>query len=331
MGKVKAIFKYPHSELLQMGRELMAQEINTVLGFEKNLSLDFAKAIELILNQKGHLIICGMGKSGLIGQKISATLASTGTPSFFLHASEALHGDLGMIKKEDCVLAISHSGETSELISVVHYLKRRNIKVIGMTKSSKNSLGRLADICLEVPVSEEICPYNLSPTTSTLGQLLLGDVLAITLLKCKKFTPMQFATLHPAGNLGRRLLEVSALYHPLQETPLVQPDVSVSDALTVLTEKGFGAVIVCDARHFLKGILCDGDIRRLYVGGKFSDGRVESVMIRNPKRIQEKASAMQALELMEHGKKITVLPVVDEKDKVLGILHMHDLVKAGLT
>jgi len=285
---------------------------------------------------QGRTVITGMGKSGLIGRKISATLASTGTPSFYLHPAEGIHGDLGMVTQDDVVIALSNSGETAEVLHILPSLRRIGAKVIAMVGNKNSTLAKNADVVLDVSVSKEACPLGLAPTSSTTAALAFGDALAMELLSAKNFTAKQFAVFHPGGSLGRKLLlTVDDIMHKDKENPLVTGEMSVKDALFVITDKGLGAVSVVDDKEHkhLVGLLTDGDIRRgLSKGFAFLDRPVVEIMTKTPKTITANKLAAEALHLMESNKPrpITVLPVIDENRCVVGLLHMTDLVHQGV-
>ena len=270
-----------------------------------------------------------MGKSGLVGQKIAATLASTGTPSFFLHPAEAIHGDLGMISKEDAVLAISNSGETPELLAIIPTIKRWGNPIIAITNNENSKLAKAGDIHLYLNVKREACRLNLAPTSSTTATMALGDALAVALLEMRGFTSEDFAKFHPGGSLGKKLMKVGELMHTGEELPIVYPDTPLKEAVLVMSEKGFGAALVVDKNGGLIGILTDGDLRRfIESGGSIDKCLVEKVMTKNPKYITKNQLLVEALEIMERYN-ITVLPVVEDK-KPIGLLHLHDILKSGV-
>jgi arabinose-5-phosphate isomerase len=277
------------------------------------------------------VVVTGMGKSGHIGGKIAATLASTGTPAFFVHPGEAQHGDLGMIQPIDVVIAISNSGETGEILTILPIIKRMGARLIAMTGSPKSSLARQADVHLDAGVEKEACPHNLAPTSSTTATLALGDALAVALLKARNFTPEDFARSHPGGKLGRRLLlYVRDVMHSGERVPLVPETASLRDALLEMTSKGLGMTGVTDAGGRLTGIYTDGDLRRtLSTGVDFYQARITDVMIRNPKTTQPDRLAAETVQLMR-SLKINGLIVVDAHNKVVGALNMHDLLRAGV-
>lgn len=320
--------------MLEHAREVLRMEAEAILELVPRIDENFAAAVNLILECQGRTVITGMGKSGLIGRKMAATLASTGTPSFYLHPAEGIHGDLGMVTASDVVIALSNSGETGEVLNILPSLRRIGAKIIAMVGNANSTLGKNADVILDVGVSKEACPLGLAPTSSTTAALAYGDALALALLKKHNFTASQFAIFHPGGSLGRKLLlTVGNIMHKGEENPTVLADTTVQEALFVITDKGLGAVSVVDKNGIMQGVLTDGDIRRgLSKGVDFLQRPVSELMTANPKTITEDKLAAQALHLMESNKPkpITVLPVLDEKRKVIGLLHMTDLVRQGV-
>ena len=320
--------------MLEHARDVLRMEAEAILELVPRIDENFAAAVNLILECEGRTVITGMGKSGLIGRKLAATLASTGTPSFYLHPAEGIHGDLGMVTSADVVIALSNSGETGEVLNILPSLRRIGAKVIAMVGNANSTLGKDADVVLDVGVSKEACPLGLAPTSSTTAALAYGDALALALLKKHNFTASQFAIFHPGGSLGRKLLlTVGNIMHKGDENPTVLADTTVQEALFVITDKGLGAVSVVDQNGIMQGVLTDGDIRRgLSKGVDFLQRPVSELMTANPKTITEDKLAAQALHLMESNKPkpITVLPVLDEKRKVIGLLHMTDLVRQGV-
>ena len=300
----------------------------------KRIDEHFKAAVEMILACPGRTVITGMGKSGIIGRKMAATLASTGTPSFYLHPAEGIHGDLGMVTEGDVVIALSNSGETGEVLHILPSLRRIGAKLIAMVGNPNSTLAKNSDIVLNVGVTREACPLGLAPTSSTTAALAYGDALALALLSKRKFTASQFAVFHPGGSLGRKLLlTVEDIMHSGTENPLVKADISVQDALFVITDKGLGAVSVVDDDNKMLGVLTDGDIRRgLSKGVDFLKRPVTELMTASPKTITKEKLAAQALHIMESNrpKPITVLPVVDAENHVIGLLHMTDLVRQGV-
>ncbi|RED27659.1 arabinose-5-phosphate isomerase [Rhodopseudomonas thermotolerans] len=296
-------------------------------ALQSDLGACFASTIDLIQSAKGRLIITGLGKSGHIGRKIAATFASTGTPAFFVHASEASHGDLGMITADDIILALSWSGEQPEMKNLISYAKRFKIALVAMTSDPTSTLASAADVSLTLPKAREACPHNLAPTTSSLMMLALGDALAIALLESRGFTPGDFSVLHPGGKLGAMLKYARDLMHTGEAVPLKPLGTRMSDALVEMSAKGFGCVGIIDANGQIAGIVTDGDLRR-NMRPDLMTATVDEVMTRNPKTISPNMLAGQALELL-NSSKITAL-LVAEGRRPLGIVHLHDLLRAGV-
>ena len=320
--------------MLEQARQVLRMEAEAVLEQVERIDEHFKAAVEMIMACPGRTVITGMGKSGIIGRKIAATLASTGTPSFYLHPAEGIHGDLGMVTEGDVVIALSNSGETGEVLHILPSLRRIGAKLIAMVGNPNSTLAKNSDIVLNVGVTREACPLGLAPTSSTTAALAYGDALALALLSKRKFTASQFAVFHPGGSLGRKLLlTVEDIMHSGTENPLVKADISVQDALFVITDKGLGAVSVVDDDNKMLGVLTDGDIRRgLSKGVDFLKRPVTELMTASPKTITKEKLAAQALHIMESNrpKPITVLPVVDAENHVIGLLHMTDLVRQGV-
>lgn len=321
-------------EMLKHAQDVLRMEAEAVLELVPRIDANFAAAVEMILQCPGRTVITGMGKSGIIGRKMAATLASTGTPSFYLHPAEGIHGDLGMVTAGDVVIALSNSGETGEVLNILPSLRRIGAKIIAMVGNDASTLAKNADVVLNVGVSKEACPLGLAPTSSTTAALAYGDALALALLQRHHFTASQFAIFHPGGSLGRRLLlTVGDIMHSGEENPVVVGETTVQEALFVITDKGLGAVSVIDANGVMQGVLTDGDIRRgLSKGVDFLQRPVTELMTKLPKTITKDKLAAQALHIMEsnHPKPITVLPVIDADNKVIGLLHMTDLVRQGV-
>jgi arabinose-5-phosphate isomerase len=287
----------------------------------------FVSAVETIRDARGRLIVTGMGKSGHIARKIAATLASTGTPAYFVHAADASHGDLGMITSDDVMLVLSWSGETGELRSLIDYSRRFRIKLIAVTVSAESTLGKAADIVLALPTAREACPHNLTPTTSTLMQLALGDALAIALLESRGFTAIDFGVFHPGGKLGAALKFIRDVMHPGDAVPLIACGSPMSAAIVEMSAKGFGCVAVTDTNGKLAGVITDGDLRR-HMRDDLLRTMVDEVMTASPKTVRPDQLASEALALL-NASKITALIVVD-KEKPVGIVHFHDLLRAGV-
>jgi arabinose-5-phosphate isomerase len=315
----------------QLGREVIALEADALAALARRMDARFARACELILAARGRVVVTGMGKSGHVGGKIAATLASTGTPAFFVHPGEASHGDLGMIQPQDVVIAISNSGETEEILTILPIIKRMGAKLIALTGRADSSLVRQADAFLDAGVEREACPHNLAPTASTTAALAVGDALAVALLKRRGFTAEDFARSHPAGALGRRLLlYVTDVMHKDQQIPLVTEAASLREALLEMTGKGLGMTAITDGDGRLIGILTDGDLRRILNRGvDVHSARVTDVMTRNPKVVRADVLAAEAVQMMDKMK-INGLFVVDDQHRVLGALNMHDLLRAGV-
>ncbi len=316
-------------EWVELAREVLDIEIEGILEVKKNLDREFYSVIKLIALSRGRVVVTGIGKSGLVGRKIAATLSSTGTPAFFLHPVEGAHGDLGMIQKDDVVLAISNSGETDELNAIIPVLKSLGPKIVAMTSKRNSTLAKLSDFVLSIYVPREACTLNLAPTASTTATLALGDAIAVALSRWKEFKKEDFKRFHPGGDLGRRLSLDIELIMQKEELPLVNLDTPMKDAINVLDKRGLGSVIVVDDKKRLKGIITDGDVRRMVVRNILElDTPVKFHMTKNPKfgEIGQKGSKM--LDIMEQAE-ITVLPVVDKDMVVKGIVHLHDLLGKG--
>jgi arabinose-5-phosphate isomerase len=316
----------------QIAQETLKIEANTLLESAKNMNDVFDKAVEIVLACKGKLIITGVGKSGLIGAKMAATFASTGTPSFFLHPTEALHGDLGMIGKDDVVVAISYSGESEELSSILPHVKRFNTPLIGMTRDKNSTLGKYSDLVIAVVVEKEACPLNIAPTSSTTLTLALGDALAVCLMKARDFKKSDFASFHPGGALGKQLfVKVSDLMRS-DNLPIISRDTKVKDAIVKISEGRLGTVLVTDNENRLLALVSDGDIRRALLAEKFSlDDSVLQYATKNPRTIDdENILASEALVIIE-DMKIQLLVVTDKNKKVKGVLHIHTLIEKGIS
>lgn len=316
----------------QIAQETLTIEANTLLESAKHIDDVFDKAVEIILGCKGKLIITGVGKSGLIGAKMAATFASTGTPSFFLHPTEALHGDLGMISSSDVVIAISYSGESEELSSILPHVKRFNIPLIGMTRDKNSTLGKYSDLVINVVVEKEACPLNIAPTSSTTLTLALGDALAVCLMRAKNFKKSDFASFHPGGALGKRLfVKVSDLMRT-KELPIIAPQTKVKDAIVKISEGRLGTVLITDNENRLLALMSDGDVRRALLSKDFSlDDEVLKYATINPKTIDdENILASEALVIIEEMK-IQLLVVTDKQKRVKGVLHIHTLIEKGIS
>ena len=310
-------------------KRTIEKEIEALKIMENEFDENLTKALDLMQNTKGRVIVTGMGKSGHIGRKISATLASTGTPSFFVHPGEASHGDLGMLTTDDTVLAISNGGESKELSDILVYCKRFGIPLIAMTKNPDSSLGKAGDILLKLPNDGEACPLGLAPTSSTTATLVLGDVLAVALMERKGFSKTDYKQRHPGGKLGAILQKVSDLMHTGDDMPLVSEDTSMQDALLVMTSKMLGCVGVTSRNGELLGIITDGDLRR-WLSTDLLHKKAGDIMTRNPRTTAPDVLAAEALKIMNTtGKGITQLFVIQD-DKPVGIIHIHDCLRAGV-
>lgn len=312
---------------LETARRVLRIEAQAIQDVLARLDASFDRAVEVLFACKGRVVVTGMGKSGLIGRKISGTLSSTGTPSFFLHPAEALHGDLGMLARGDALLAISYGGETQEILNLLETLKRLEISIVTLTGNLKSTLAEASDVALDVSVKEEACSLNLAPTASTTVAMAIGDALAISLLEKRGFCPDDFAALHPAGRLGNKLLRVEHLMHSGDAMPRVAPDAAMPAVFHEMSAKKLGMTTVATPEGKLAGILTDGDLRRLMEkhGGATLAMTAGDCMVRTPQTIGPKLLASEALNLMEK-KKITSVVVVDPaSQKVVGVVHLHDL------
>lgn len=322
------------NEMETDAQKVLQMEAEAILDLIPRIDEHFDAAVEMILACQGRVVMTGMGKSGIIAHKISATLASTGTPSFYLHPAEGIHGDLGMVTADDVVIAMSNSGETGEVLNILPSLRRIGAKLIAMVGNAESTLAKNSDVVLDVGVKKEACPLGLAPTSSTTAALAFGDALAMALMGKHHFTSKQFAVFHPGGSLGRKLLlTVGDIMHSGSENPVVKGMATVTEALFIITDKGLGAVSVVDDNNIMIGLLTDGDIRRgLSKGVDFLKRPVTELMTKSPKFITKEKLAAQALHIMESHtpKPITVLPVLDEERHVIGLLHMTDLVRQGV-
>lgn len=311
---------------LETARRVLKVEAQAIQDVLARLNASFEKAVEVLFACKGRVVVSGMGKSGLIGRKISATFSSTGTPSFFLHPAEALHGDLGMLAHGDAMLTVSYGGETQEIIQLLEALKRLEMPLVTLTGCAQSTLAKASDVVLDVSVKEEACPLNLAPTASTTVAMAVGDALAVSLLEKRDFRRDDFAALHPAGRLGKKLLHVEHLMHSGSALPRVAADTPMPDVFHEMSAKGLGMTTVLDPDGRLAGILTDGDLRRLMEKhrGAVLELRAADGMTKTPQTIGPRVLASEALNLMEKNK-ITSVVVVDEARRVLGVVHLHDL------
>ena len=316
-------------QALQLARETLDIEAQALIGLKSRLDHRFSQAVQMMLNVKGRVVVTGMGKSGHIGSKIAATLASTGTPAMFVHPGEASHGDLGMIKAVDIVLAISNSGESDELVSILPVLKRQGVPLIAMTGGMNSALAKHADVVLDSSVDKEACPLNLAPTASTTAQLALGDALAVALLDARGFKAEDFARTHPGGSLGRRLLtHVEDVMRKGDQVPHVLADASFTELMREMSQKGLGASAIVDEHHNILGVFTDGDLRRLIEKGvDLRALHAKDVMHANPRTVLHDALAVEAAELMEQFQ-ITSVLVVNESGALCGALNSNDLMRA---
>lgn len=311
-------------------RDVLAIESSAVAALAHHIDERFVAACRLIFDCSGRVVVTGMGKSGHIGDKIAATLASTGTPAFFLHAAEASHGDIGMITPADVILALSNSGETAELIGLLPVIKRMNVGLIAMTGKPQSTLGRSADVALDVSVPKEACPLNLAPTASTTAMLAMGDALAVALLDARGFTEEDFARSHPGGSLGRRLLlHVADVMRTGEQLPSVSPTAALRDGLLEMSRKGLGMTTVLDEQRRVVGIFTDGDLRRVLDKHFDPELPMRDVMTPSPKTIRPRMLAAEAVHIMETSR-ITALPVIDDAGVLIGALNVHDLLRAGV-
>jgi len=323
--------KLSNNEILELAAEVLTIEARAIDALRSRLNGDFVAACELCLQVQGRIVVTGMGKSGHVSNKIAATLASTGSPAFFMHPAEASHGDLGMITSQDLLLAISYSGETNEVVTILPVVKRIGAKLLSITGNPKSTMAKAADVHLDVSVSEEACPLNLAPTASTTATLAMGDALAVALLKSRGFTAEDFARSHPSGSLGKRLLlRVSDVMRSGERIPAVKDDASLRDALMEMTDKGLGMTAIVSDDFVVKGIYTDGDLRRtLDTGADIHSTRIREVMHSNCRTTSADVLAAEALHLLEEYK-ITSLLVTDADNKLVGALNIHDLFREGL-
>ena len=319
-------------DILDIAKKVLKTEAEAVLALAGRLDSNFEKAVDIIVGSKGRVVVSGMGKSGLVGKKIAATLASTGTPAFFLHPAEAIHGDLGMVTSEDVIIAISNSGETDELVGLIPFLKRFNVGLISMTGNPRSTLSRVADVNLDISVKEEACPLGIVPTASTAATMAMGDAIAVALLMKRGYKEEDFAFFHPGGSLGKKLfIKVKDLMHSGDSLPVVSQEMSMTKAVMEISSKRLGVTVVADSERRILGVVTDGDLRRgIEKWGKtVFDMKAGEVMTLNPRTISEDELAAKALSIMEEHS-ITALVVPDDEGKAKGIIHLHDILKKGI-
>lgn len=318
--------------ILAVAKEVLKTEADAVYGLIKKIDRKFEQAVEIIYSSKGRVVITGMGKSGLVAKKLAATLASTGTPALFLHPAEASHGDLGMVTSDDVIIAISNSGETEEVLGLMPFLKRFNVRIIALIGKKKSTLSKIADVALDVSVKEEACPIGVVPTASTTAAMAMGDALAVALLLKRGFKEEDFAVFHPRGSIGKKLfIKVRDLMHTGDSLPLVSQKIPMSKAVIEMSSKRLGHAIVIDKAGKILGVITDGDVRRGLErwGGRLFELTAGEVMTRNPKTVSQEELAAKALAIME-SYSITALIVSDNKIRPIGIIHLHDILKQGI-
>lgn len=317
--------------ITDLAKEVLKIEAHSILRLEHNIGQDFEKAIDILYACKGRVIVTGMGKSGLIGKKIAATLSSTGTPSYFLHPAESTHGDSGIITRDDVIIAISNSGETQELLNLLPLIKRFGVPMIAMTGGMNSTLAKTSEVAIDISVEKEACPLNKAPTASTTATLAMGDALAVCLLEKRGFTEDDFLVFHPGGALGKGFLySVAELMIKDERLPLANENDLFVNVIELISEKKLGVAIITNDKGIMTGVLTDGDIRRTLIKyHNVQDLKVKEVMTLNPKTVQPEDLAAKALHLMEKYS-ITALTITDENKKPVGVLHIHDLLKAGV-
>ena len=318
--------------ILDIARKVLMIEADAVLALTQKLDSGFEKAVDIISASKGRIVITGMGKSGLVGKKIAATLSSTGTPSFFMHPAEASHGDLGMVTADDVIIAISNSGETEEIVALIPFLKRFDVSLISLTGNPGSTLARASDVNLDISVREEACTLGIVPTASTTATLAMGDAVAVALLTKRGFREEDFAFFHPRGSLGKKLfIRVKDLMHSGDSLPLTSPEASLTEAVMEISSKRLGTTVIADTDRLILGVITDGDVRRgIGKWGKaFFDMHARDVMTRNPKMVAEHELAAKVLGIMEKHS-ITSLLVADDMNHIVGVIHLHDILKEGI-
>ncbi len=317
--------------LIEIAKTVIQAETDSILKLKNRIDNNFVEACQLLVSCQGKVVVIGMGKSGHIGRKIAATLASTGTPAFFVHPGEAGHGDLGMVNVDDVLIVISYSGESDEIIALLPAIKQLNIPILAMTGNTKSIIAKVANIHLDVSVEQEACPHNLTPTSSTTAALVMGDAIAITLLNARGFTPEDFAKSHPSGTLGRRLLTlVSSIMKVGGDIPLVAKETTLVESILVMSQKSLGMVIIADNEDSLQGIFTDGDLRRvLEKNTNIQDVLIKDVMTQDCKSIGPDKPALIAFHMMDENR-LNSLPVVDSNNQVIGAINMHTLMQAKI-
>tara|TARA_B100002003_G_scaffold42000_1_gene37423 strand:- start:98 stop:1066 length:969 start_codon:yes stop_codon:yes gene_type:complete len=317
--------------LIEIAKTVIQAETDSILKLKNRIDNNFVEACQLLVSCQGKVVVIGMGKSGHIGRKIAATLASTGTPAFFVHPGEAGHGDLGMVNANDVLIVISYSGESDEIIALLPAIKQLNIPILAMTGHTKSIIAKVANIHLDVSVEQEACPHNLTPTSSTTAALVMGDAIAITLLNARGFTPEDFAKSHPSGTLGRRLLTlVSSIMKVGGDIPLVAKETTLVESILVMSQKSLGMVIIADNEDSLQGIFTDGDLRRvLEKNTNIQDVLIKDVMTQDCKSIGPDKPALIAFHMMDENR-LNSLPVVDSNNQVIGAINMHTLMQAKI-
>lgn len=317
--------------LIEIAKTVIQAETDSILKLKNRIDNNFVEACQLLVSCQGKVVVIGMGKSGHIGRKIAATLASTGTPAFFVHPGEAGHGDLGMVNANDVLIVISYSGESDEIIALLPAIKQLNIPILAMTGNTKSIIAKVANIHLDVSVEQEACPHNLTPTSSTTATLVMGDAIAITLLNARGFTPEDFAKSHPSGTLGRRLLTlVSSIMKVGGDIPLVAKETTLVESILVMSQKSLGMVIIADNEDSLQGIFTDGDLRRvLEKNTNIQDVLIKDVMTQDCKSIGPDKPALIAFHMMDENR-LNSLPVVDANNQVIGAINMHTLMQAKI-
>lgn len=323
--------KYKKS-IVDIAREVLRIEASAISSLIERVGNEFEKAVDIIFKSKGRVVVTGMGKSGIVGKKIAATLASTGTPAFFMHPAEASHGDLGMVTSDDVVIAVSNSGETEEILNLIPFLKRFNVTIISITGNHNSTLSKASDVSIDVSVKEEACPISIVPTSSTTAAMAMGDAIAVALIVKRGFKEEDFAFLHPRGSIGKKLfIKVKDLMHVGDALPIVKEDTAISKALLEMSAKRLGHAIVVNKENKVSGIISDGDIRRGLEkwGGQLFEMKASEIMTVNPKTISGEELAAKALSVMENYS-ITALIIKDSEGRAEGIIHLHDILKQGI-